>query len=100
MPSRPLLSGNRLCVLSRCAPFLLWPGRHHGRGLRSAELEGIASDGETAIPATSLHDFTTRRSVRVVSVFAGGAQPPIEVVNAGEKMHRRTEVIMHRDGPP
>ena len=21
-------------------------------------------------------------------------------VNAGEKMHRRTEVIMHRDGPP
>src|SRR5437660_5057195 len=24
----------------------------------------------------------------------------LEGVNAGEKMHRRTEVIMHRDGPP
>src|SRR5437660_4932660 len=24
----------------------------------------------------------------------------VQRVNAGEKMHRRTEVIMHRDGPP
>ena len=36
----------------------LWPGRQHGRGLRSAELGGIASDGEPAIPVPSLQDAT------------------------------------------
>src|SRR5438552_17057325 len=82
MPSRPLLSGNRLCVLSRCAPFLLWPGRHPGRGLRSAELEGMPLTGRLRSPE---RQFTTRRLVRVVSVFLGGAHPPIDVPARSER---------------
>src|ERR1041385_6532784 len=54
MPSRPLVSDSRLCGSSRCAsPFLFRPGRHRGRGLKSAELGGGASDGEPATPVAS-----------------------------------------------
>src|SRR5207248_7856583 len=76
----PREPGRAICIRLSLTGFVtlrsipLWPGRQHGRGLRSAELGGIASDGEPAIPRTSLHD---RRLVRRRLSILGGAHPPI-----------------------
>src|SRR5262249_28200117 len=50
----------------------LWPGRQHGRSLRSAELGGVASDGEPANP----RNVTSRLAVSRLSIL-GGVHPPI-----------------------